>query len=258
MKTTVIRIALLFLLGLLWEYLSVREANPKLFPDFSYLIRYSLPSLSTFGNDQQLGYWSALKVIGFNTGISVVRIMLGTFTGIIGGSLYVGLITLAKSSLKGNLIIFKILRSVPLLALIPLFYYWFGGRESGIILYIAFAVAVIFSTGLYHAVLNVSESYLQQARILSLSRWMLIKHVIVYAILPELYSTVVYIVGLTWAIALAAEYLAGTNGLGYLIFMSYYYSNMGHLIILSAVYCSLGISTYFLLKSYFERLLKWN
>ena len=68
------------------------------------------------------------------------------------------------------------MRTFPLLALIPLFQLWFGLTFLGMMLFVAYGVAVIFFTGTVNAVNNVSPVYLQNARTLGASRLAHVPH----------------------------------------------------------------------------------
>ena len=69
-----------------------------------------------------------------------------------------------------------------------------------------------------------------------------------YATMPELTGSLRNVIGLCWAFSLGAEYLAADSGLGYLVYQSYLYADMGKMIVLAVLYAVLGIISYNLFK----------
>lgn len=240
-----------------WEFIAVLIAKPKLFPSLSYLLKFSLPSIANFSTDGKSGYGVAFLVIFKNAILSIYRCVFGFSIGYIAGILY-GLSGREESRSERKMpILLTFSRNIPLLALIPLFLYWFGGTEIGMILYIAFAVFIIVATNTQQAVFNVPQNLIEQAGLLGADQKRIIWDVIYPYIQGELAGAVKYLAGLIWAVSLASEYLASSSGLGFLIYQSYSFSDMGKLIILSLLYCFLSICSYQLVHLYLKKKLAW-
>ena len=77
------------------------------------------------------------------------------------------------------------------------------------------------------------------------------------AILPEFAGGIRNIIGLIWAFSLGAEYLSSRSGIGYLLYQSYLYADMGKLLIISWLYILLGVCSYLLFKSLIQSKTKW-
>jgi sulfonate transport system permease protein len=75
----------------------------------------------------------------------------------------------------------QVLRTFPLLALIPLFQLWFGLTFLGMMLFVAYGVAVIFFTGTVNAVRNIHPIYVDYARTLRATRLRVYRTVILPA-----------------------------------------------------------------------------
>jgi len=137
-----------------------------------------------------------------------------------------------------------VLMNVPLFSLIPLFVYWFSGEEFGIVLYVALAAGVLVAAATCEAAANVPLAYFWQASLAGGRRMSIVRSVVLPAIIPELMLTFRWVLGLTWAFTLGAEYLSSdTSGCGFLVYQSYLYSDVGKLIVLGAVYAILGYSS---------------
>jgi sulfonate transport system permease protein len=177
--------------------------------------------------------------------------------GFIGGTFAGFAIHYLKPTAKGNALFLTALRSVPLFALIPLFVYWFAGHEGGVWGYIAFATFIIVASGVYQAVFNVPRKYLVQSHLLGASEMDQFRTVIVNAIIPEMVGTIRNVLGLSWAFSLGAEYTATTSGLGYLVYQSYLYADMGKLIALASVYSFCALLVFAVWNKMATHLTRW-
>jgi sulfonate transport system permease protein len=247
------------ILGLvLWQLVSLFVNNQRLFPGVDYVLSHSLPSIAVFAENQNENYAVAFQVIALNSGYTFVRLLCGLSSGICLGILAGMGIHFFRKSHAANVLALTIVRSVPLFALIPLFLYWFGGKEMGIYLYITFAVTVIIATNTYEAICNVPVDYCNQARLLGASHFQVFRTVYTYAIGPELIGGLRNVLGLAWAFSLGAEYLSAHSGLGYLVYQSYLYSDMGKLIVFVLLYGIYGVLGHLCLGRLFDRLRRWQ
>jgi ABC-type nitrate/sulfonate/bicarbonate transport system permease component len=136
--------------------------------------------------------------------------------------------------------------------------HWFGGREIGIYLYIAFAVFVIVATNTYEAIFNVPKFYFYQARVLGATKFQIFRTVVFFAIQPEMIGSLRNVLGLCWAFSLGAEYLSARSGIGYLIYQSYLYADMGKLIVFAGIYAIYGILCFSLSQKMFAYIKRWK
>ena len=219
---------------------------------------HSLPSIASFAGDTQENYATALKVIALHSAYTFFRLicglLLGTFFGVVSG---MG-IHFFRRYHNANRLALTVVRSVPLFALIPLFLYWFGGREAGIFIYITFAVSVIIATSTYESICNVPADYATQAFLLGANRWQVFCTVYAWAIGPEMIGGLRSVLGLSWAFSLGAEYLSANSGLGYLVYQSYLYSDMGKLLVFVLLYGIYGVCGYLIANRLLYRLRRWH
>jgi ABC-type nitrate/sulfonate/bicarbonate transport system permease component len=126
----------------------------------------------------------------------------------------------------------------PSLALLPLFMLWFGGREIRTFGFVTLAIFIILVINTVVAIRNVPPIYAQMARTLGATRLQVDLTIIIPAIVPGLIGAV-RVLGSSWAIVLAAEYLAVLSGLGRPMILSemfFYTGRMVVIVILFVVY----------------------
>jgi sulfonate transport system permease protein len=110
------------------------------------------------------------------------------------------------------------LRHIPSVAWLPLIVLWLGLGAPAKILVLAKAVFFPVFLNTLQAIRNVDKNYIELSQVLTLSRWKLVKKVILPAILPSTAVSLRYSAGLAWALVVIAEGLSGLEGLGFLIF----------------------------------------
>ncbi len=111
----------------------------------------------------------------------------------------------------------QFLRPLPKLALIPLVIVWFGiGEFSKVLLiYLATFLTIVVSSAA--AVMTVSEGRVRAAQSLGVNGWQMFRHVILPSALPELFTGVRVGIGIGWTTLIAAEMIASTSGLGWMV-----------------------------------------
>lgn len=108
-------------------------------------------------------------------------------------------------------------RSLSPLAWIPFAVLWFGiGDPPAIFLiFMAAFFPIVLSTSA--AVANIPSVYFRVARDLGLSGWSLFREVTLPAVAPQIITALRITAGLSWLVVVAAEMLAGTDGLGFAV-----------------------------------------
>jgi sulfonate transport system permease protein len=129
----------------------------------------------------------------------------------------------------------QVLRTFPLLALIPLFQLWFGLTFHGAMLFVAYGVAVIFFTGTVNAVRNIPPIYIDNARSLGASRLHIYRTVILPAMFPELRSSILLGLGVAWSAVVGAEFLGAQTGLGQIIVYSRYFGYVDRMFLVGLI-----------------------
>lgn len=113
--------------------------------------------------------------------------------------------------------IVNFLRPIPPLAWIPFSILWFGvsDTQNEFIIFVAAVFPIILNT--IEGVRDVDKQLLRAARTLGASRNALVFTVLIPAALPQMFVGLRVGIGIAWMALVAAELVAATSGLGYLI-----------------------------------------
>jgi sulfonate transport system permease protein len=149
--------------------------------------------------------------------VSLKRVALGLVVGIGGGSalaLASGLTVIGEKLIDP---VIHMLRTLPVLALLPLFVLWFGIGEEAKVLLIGWAVSFPIYINLFAGIRSVDPKLVEAGQVLGLSRLGQIRHVILPGALPQFLTGLRLAMGVSWLVLVAAEEVNPTSGLGYLI-----------------------------------------
>lgn len=113
---------------------------------------------------------------------------------------------------------FDTIRHIPGIAWLPLIVLWLGIGAPAKILVIGKSVFFPVFLNTLQGIRNVEKNYVELAQALTLTRWQLIRKVILPAATPSIMVSLRYAAGLAWALVVVAEGLSGLEGLGFLIF----------------------------------------
>jgi taurine transport system permease protein len=113
--------------------------------------------------------------------------------------------------------IIEFYRPVPPLAYLPLIVIWCGIGELSKVLLIYLAIFAPIAIATANGVRNVDPAKLRAARCLGASRTQLIRHVILPSALPDILTGLRIGLGVGWSTLVAAELIAATQGLGFMV-----------------------------------------
>jgi taurine transport system permease protein len=108
-------------------------------------------------------------------------------------------------------------RPIPPLAYLPLIIIWFGIGDLGKIILIYLAVFAPMALAARAGVRSVSMEQIHAAYSLGATRMQVISHVILPAALPEILTGMRIGIGFGWTTLVAAEMVAATAGLGFMV-----------------------------------------
>jgi sulfonate transport system permease protein len=228
-----VALAMLAIWSLAALYVDGRAARPEVTLPGPWSVVSDFDRISAFlGPGAEPSFGNALRVLGENTLTSVLRLLGGVLAGIAAGVL-VGLLISSsrwiRALAQGPLLL---LRTIPLFALVPLFLAWFGGSDTGVVTFIGFAVFAMLVVNTIEAVRNVPPVLISFARVLGASRLRVYRTVIVPAIVPELIAAIRVVLGLSWALLLAGEFLGAQSGLGHILILAQQYSFTSRMILI--------------------------
>jgi sulfonate transport system permease protein len=166
---------------------------------------------------RELAALASSGLLWTNVGASVERVALGFATALV---LALALGTAVGLSRRTETIVdptLQALRAVPSLAWVPLLLLWLGIGETAKITLIAIGAFFPIYVNLVAGIRGVDRKLVEVARVLGVRGFELARRVIVPAALPAL--LVGARVGLTqaWLFLVAAELLASTRGLGFML-----------------------------------------
>ncbi|RWR04590.1 ABC transporter permease [Paenirhodobacter populi] len=113
---------------------------------------------------------------------------------------------------------FDTIRHIPGIAWLPLIVLWLGIGAPAKVLVIAKSVFFPVFLNTLSGIRNAEKRYVELAEVLTLTRWQLIRKVLLPSALPSIMVSLRYGAGLSWALVVVAEGLSGLEGIGFLIF----------------------------------------
>ena len=172
----------------------------------------------------------SLARVGIGLGIAVG---LGT-----GAALVAGLSRIGEDALDAPM---QMLRTLPHLALVPLFILWFGIGETPKIALVALGGLFPIYLNLYAGIRGVDPKLVEAARTLGLSRLALIRHVILPGALPSFLVGLRYAVGVGWLSLVVGEQINADSGIGYMMMNAREFLRTDIIMVGLLVYAVLGL-----------------
>jgi taurine transport system permease protein len=108
-------------------------------------------------------------------------------------------------------------RPIPPLAYLPLMIIWFGIGEMSKVLLIFLSVLAPVTLGARSGVRSAAIEQIHAAYSFGASRWQVMTQVILPSALPEILTAMRIGIGFGWTTLVAAEMVAATKGLGYMV-----------------------------------------
>jgi sulfonate transport system permease protein len=152
----------------------------------------------------------------------------------------------------------QIKRTIPVVALSPLFIVWFGIGETPKVALIAFATIFPVYLNLYQGIRGVDVRLMDAARSFGLDRWELIWHVVLPGALPSLLVGFRYSLSIAVILLVVAEQINASSGLGYLINNARDFMRTDIIVVCLMVYAILGLCGDLLVRAIEKRALVWR
>ncbi len=190
--------------------------------------------------------------------VSTMRALSGLAIGATAG-LVLGLVSgLSRTGEAAIDPLMQIKRTIPTLALTPLFIVWFGIGETPKVALIAFAAMFPIYLNLYSGIRSVDVRLVEGARSFGLSRSELIWHVILPGALPSLLVGLRYSLSIAILVLVVAEQINASAGLGYLINNARDFMRTDIIVVCLIVYAILGLGADWLVRTLEKRALAWR
>lgn len=178
-------------------------------------------NLSIMPIPSQIGAeWKELLIEGKlqkNVLISLQRVVLGFFYGSLAGVLLGILMGQFEKVKKAFTVFVGVLRPIPMIGWTPLFILWFGLGETAKIITIAVSAFWSLLINTIDGFKSVDKKYLEVSQILEKGKVDTIFHVIIPSIFPSVFTGIRLGISNAWRGVVAAEMIAATAGIGYMI-----------------------------------------
>ncbi len=152
----------------------------------------------------------------------------------------------------------QIKRTIPSLALTPLFIVWFGIGETPKIVLIAVATTFPIYLNLFAGVRGIDVRLVEAARSFGLSGWGLVREVILPGALPSFFVGLRYALGVSVLVLVVAEQINAQAGLGHLINNARDFMRTDIIVVCLLVYALLGLGADALVRTLERRALAWR
>jgi sulfonate transport system permease protein len=193
-----------------------------------------------------------------NLAVSLQRALLGLLFGVAAGTalaLVSGLFRLGEDLVDATM---QILRSLPIIALIPLAILWFGIGEEVKVILVALGVTFPVYINTHAAIRGVDPRYVELAKVLRLSRLGLVRRVILPGALPGFFTGLRFAVTISWLVLVVSEQINADSGIGYLMTQARAFSQTDVIVVGLAVYGALGLISNALVQFAERRALSWR
>ena len=190
--------------------------------------------------------------------VSLGRVAAGLAIGLSVGA---GLALIAGLSRLGEDVVdapVQMLRTLPFLALVPLFILWFGIGETPKIALVALGTAFPIYLNLFAGIRGVEPKLAEMGRVFGLDRSGLLRHVVLPGALPSALVGLRYSLGVAWLSLVVAEQVNAQAGIGYLINDARDFLRTDVIMVGLVLYAVLGLLADGLVRVLERRLLAWR
>ncbi|RON47600.1 ABC transporter permease [Pseudomonas frederiksbergensis] len=190
--------------------------------------------------------------------VSLQRALLGLSIGVSVGVVAALITGLSK---RGEVILdspMQMLRTIPSLALVPLFILWFGIGEFTKIALIVTGTTFPVYLNLFSGIRNIDPKLIEAANTLGLNRRELIWHVILPGSLPSFFVGLRYSLGISWLALVFVEQINTTAGIGFLASDARDFMRTDVIVICLLIYSVLGLLIDGLIRTLERFALAWR
>ncbi|MFD6418387.1 ABC transporter permease [Streptomyces sp. NPDC060194] len=191
-------------------------------------------------------------------GVSLQRVAAGLLLGLLVGTtlaLVSGLFRIGEDLVDASV---QMLRTVPFVGLIPLFIIWFGIGEAPKVAIITLGVSFPLYLNVYAGIRGVDAQLIEAGQSLGLSRWGLVRHVVLPGALPGAMTGLRYSLGIAWLALVFAEQVNADAGIGFLMVQARDFLRTDVIVVCLIVYAFLGLLADFIVRLLERLLLQWR
>jgi len=149
-------------------------------------------------------------------------------------------------------------RPIPPLAYLPLMIIWFGIGELSKVLLIFLSILAPLALGTRSGVRSAAIEQIHAAYSMGASRWQVLLHVILPAAMPEILTSMRIGIGFGWTTLVAAEMVAATHGLGYMVLTASQFLQTSTVIMGIVIIAAIAYAFDLLMRWLERRLVPWK
>ena len=190
--------------------------------------------------------------------VSLARVSAGLAIAVVAGTvaaLVAGLSRLGEDAIDAPL---QMARTLPHLALVPLFILWFGIGETPKVALVTLGAVFPIYLNLFAGIRGVDPKLLEAAKVLGLTRYELIRHVVLPGALPSFLVGLRYAVGIAWLSLVVGEQINASSGLGYMMMDARDFLRTDIIMVGLLVYAMLGLAADQAVRSIERAALAWR
>ncbi|WP_416276891.1 ABC transporter permease [Nocardia sp. alder85J] len=190
--------------------------------------------------------------------VSLQRALIGFVVGAVIG---VALAVVAGLSLFGEYLVdppMQMLRTLPFYGLIPLLILWFGIGELPKIVLVAFGTVIPLYLNTFAGIRSVDGKLAEVARVQRLSRFGLIRHIVLPGALPQALVGLRQSLGVAWLALIVAEQVNADAGIGFMINDAREFLRTDIIVVGLLVYSLLGLLTDAIVRLIERKALVWR
>lgn len=189
--------------------------------------------------------------------ITTRRAMLGLSIGLLAGVMIALFLAWSR---KANAILdpyISLSKSIPSMALIPVFILWFGLVETARVFFVAVACFFVVFVSAAEAIPNVPNIYRWSASTLGATKGDIYRSIVLPSIFPHLIGGIRNATTLSFAAAVASEFIGAQDGLGYALIHFGVNFRLNQMIAVVVVITLLAVLGDFLIVSLRRAFLRW-
>lgn len=152
----------------------------------------------------------------------------------------------------------QMLRTIPHLAITPLFILWFGIGETSKVLLIALGAFFPLYINTFTGIRGVDSKLVEVAKVLEFNKWKLISKLIVPAALPNILLGLRLSLGVSWLGLVVAELMGSSEGVGYMINDARQFSRTAIVIVGILIFAFVGKLSDSFVRFLEKKMLKWR
>ncbi|MGN5631419.1 ABC transporter permease [Streptomyces sp. AC154] len=190
--------------------------------------------------------------------VSLQRVAVGL---VLGGAVGTALALISGLSRLGEDLVdasVQMLRTVPWVGLIPLFIIWLGIGEAPKVALIALGVAFHLYLNVYAGIRGVDPQLIEAGQSLGLSRWGLVRHVVLPGALPGAMTGLRYSLATAWLALVFGESVNADAGIGFLMNQAREFFRTDVIVVCLVVYAFLGLAADVIVRVLERLLLQWR